>query len=96
MINVVSTYLQGPKNIEFIERCLSCPIKFDAYQYLDRIIKFIYENFEVFPNLKPQEIEDDFCVVKEMVKANYDFEKDSEEYLEKQIPILIQQEGKPD
>ena len=96
MINVVSTYLQDPKNIEFIERCLSCPIKFDAYQYLDRIIKFIYENFEVFLNLKPQEIDDDFCVVKEMVKANYDFERDSEEYLEKQIPILIQQEGKPD
>ena len=95
----VHNYLKNKRNAEKIEGILATPLRDDIYINVPRIISFVDEVFGVKlkvqgfdPKGKYKEIKADVLdhhyQFEEGVKILYDYEADSEKYLEKKIPEL--------
>jgi len=89
----VQTYLQDKKNVKKIEKLLSEPIKDDVYINYQRMSDFILYTFGVKLNISVKsdhkEFSKEFC---SRVQVLYDYELDSENYLDREVPRLEKEE----
>lgn len=92
----ISKYLEDARSIKFIEETLAKPNIFGAHQNVTRIQRFLWNQFRVKVEIQVQEDENaKISLVKEKVKESFDYVKDSEDYLDTEIPKL-QDEMKSD
>lgn len=90
-VQFLNDYLKEPENLEYIESILSKANKFGAYQYYERVQKFLLESFKIAINVHIEPDDSHSTMVKEMIKRNYDYESDSEMYLDREIPRIMAQ-----
>lgn len=88
----VAAYLSKEGNVKWIEETLSKVNQFGAYQNIDRIKRFVKLRFGLELSITP-EIDDShrYNMLKLMDKSVFDYERDSEEYLDEVIPKLSEE-----
>lgn len=86
----VVEYLKVKANVKRVEDILSSPTKRNLYINTDRIAQFVSETFGVQLNVNLKiNIAKFHKIFESKIKVLYDYEKDSEDYLNKEIPKLM-------
>ena len=87
---VVTDYLKNKSNLKKIEDILSTPTKRNLYINTQRVAQFVSETFGVQLKIDLKlNIAKFHKMFEGKSKVIYDYEKDSEAYLDKEIPKLM-------
>ena len=88
----VAAYLSNKSYVKWIEETLSKVNQFGAYQNIERIKRFVKSRFGISLSIEPQvDNSHRYNLLKAMDNYVYDYERDSEEYLDEVIPKLMEE-----